>query len=214
MNSRLRNLALDVETTLKKIASETTSFSESSSISCLKGCSACCRNSDNVWATPLELLPMAFEIFDRGLAEKYLDRITTEPNRCTAHEDHGGRYGRCMEYEHRPSICRLFGSSVRLKHSPQGGHVPEGLFCNWQREHFRNEIEQIENLPVDHKDLCVARHLSNQFNISFSKNLEVEMPINQSLQKALEMIMQDEHYIEMQMQAQQPASEVHQSTNI
>jgi Fe-S-cluster containining protein len=41
-------------------------------------------------------------------AEAVLERLDTAV-RCPVFEDHGGGKGRCLRYETRPTLCRLFG---------------------------------------------------------------------------------------------------------
>ncbi len=89
-----------------------TMFRQHTGLSCPPGCAACCR-SERVEATVVELLPLAFHLFQTHQAElmlKRLDRTHNSPCcilfRPDLAESNGGG---CSHYPFRALVCRLFG---------------------------------------------------------------------------------------------------------
>lgn len=59
------------------------------------------------------MLPMALHQYEQGLTA-----LPPSPKAlCPRFESHGNGRGRCLSYEHRPTVCRLFGfAGIRNKH--------------------------------------------------------------------------------------------------
>jgi uncharacterized protein len=89
-------------------------------VQCPSGCGKCCENPQ-VETTPLEVLPLAWQLIREDKAEYWLDRASAanyggvcifyQPDPAIAGN------GRCGVYAHRPALCRLFGfGAVKNKH--------------------------------------------------------------------------------------------------
>lgn len=126
MASSLRRLAEQVAQHLEKSGHRAATFVENAGISCRVGCADCCVGAP-VECTPLELLPLAFDLVDEGLAESVLGVLSERAARGRNSLQEGcvflvhrsfapdGRVqGRCGRYARRPLVCIQFGSSVRL----------------------------------------------------------------------------------------------------
>lgn len=87
-------------------------FQAATHLHCPPGCGACC-TSPNVETTPLELLPLVWELFNQGLAEHWLAQAAAAnfAGPCVFYQPDPAiaGNGRCGVYPWRPSICRLFG---------------------------------------------------------------------------------------------------------
>lgn len=85
-------------------------------LACPAGCGVCCTYPE-VEATPLEMLPLAVELFRRGEGDLWLGRLEVAAGagaeRCQFFApdplDPSSGRGRCTVYPWRPALCRLFG---------------------------------------------------------------------------------------------------------
>jgi len=94
----------------------TGAFLRLSGLGCLPNCASCCDTpSVNIECTVFEALPLALRLWEDGRAESALQRALDagDRGRCAFYEPAGmlSREGGCLEYSHRPLICRLFGFS-------------------------------------------------------------------------------------------------------
>lgn len=101
-----------VQKVLRDAALHTQKFSEKSGLSCTGGCFHCCTKKD-IFASPLEFLPLAYSLYKSGKAEEVYERLESmqDENLCllfSPFSDHGKG---CTQYENRGLICRLFGYS-------------------------------------------------------------------------------------------------------
>ena len=87
-------------------------FAGHTGLACPQGCGHCC-NSENVEATVLECVPMAFELFRTFQAELLLKRLekNRDEKKCVLYRSdytEAGLWG-CSQYRNRTVVCRLFG---------------------------------------------------------------------------------------------------------
>jgi Fe-S-cluster containining protein len=111
-----------------QIDQATTAFQIATGIHCPSGCGQCCE-SPNVEATPLEMLPLALELFRTGDVDLWLEQVaaTNEAGPCVFYKPDPliPGNGRCQKYPWRPSVCRLFGfAAVSRKNG-----IPELAAC-------------------------------------------------------------------------------------
>lgn len=99
-----------------ELESETKQFVSESGLGCVTGCGFCCANP-NVPANPLEFLPLAFDLHQKGLAESTLQEIEQleESSSCVIYRPTSadGLRGFCGNHSKRGLICRLFAASAR-----------------------------------------------------------------------------------------------------
>ena len=113
------NLAQKSQATLDvfgELESETKQFVSESGLSCVSGCGFCCANP-KVPASPLEFLPLAFDLYYKGMAESTLALVENkdEEASCVMYrpQSEDGRKGFCGNHTNRGMICRLFAASAR-----------------------------------------------------------------------------------------------------
>ncbi|MCX8118341.1 MAG: YkgJ family cysteine cluster protein [Desulfobacterota bacterium] len=91
---------------------QTAEFRRATGLRCPPGCGQCCE-TQTPQVTVLEMLPAAGELFARGTADRWLERIASsgEGARCVFYEPDPSIRGNglCQFYGFRPSVCRLFG---------------------------------------------------------------------------------------------------------
>lgn len=113
------NLAEKSQATLDvfgELESETKQFVAESGLGCVSGCGFCCANP-KVPASPLEFLPLAFDLYEKGVAESTLALLESskEGASCVMYkpQSEDGRKGFCGNHSKRGMICRLFAASAR-----------------------------------------------------------------------------------------------------
>jgi hypothetical protein len=156
-------------------------------LGCDYGCGKCCFKPD-IEATPLEFLPFALHLFKTHQAEEWLNRLNeTYTDVCLILHPHQPGAGLCSEYIHRGLICRLFGYSARTNKYGTKELVTCQIIKTGQAEKFidaQKKIEQGMEVPV-----------MNEFYMQLA-SIDFDMartfyPINQAIQKAIEVVL---HY--------------------
>ena len=108
----LQELADSVMVLYAGVDRQTAVFAAVAGLYCPPGCGDCCR-SEEVEATVLEMLPLAFHLFSTGQAELLIKRLEKDPEvkPCLLYRPdfcQQGMWG-CSHYPHRALVCRLFG---------------------------------------------------------------------------------------------------------
>ncbi len=188
---RLRDLALEVLNEYQLLSEEFGSYQAQAGLHCLSGCGACC-NNPQVEASVLEMLPLALHLFDTGQAEHYLKQMQDSGGfACHLFERHSldGLKGACSVYEWRPGICRMFGvAGYRSKTD-----VPTLSVCST----IKNQM------PAKYADALIAVTTSSPPMLTHGRQRiakidyalgEKLMPINQALVAALEKVLMQAAY--------------------
>jgi len=108
----LRELASAVGDVYEQLDATVARFAGCNSFGCPPGCGTCCQ-SEKVEATVLEMLPLAFHLFESHQAELLLKRLEAigTIKQCILYRfdwSQDGKWG-CSQYQHRAVVCRLFG---------------------------------------------------------------------------------------------------------
>ncbi|HEY9672003.1 MAG TPA: YkgJ family cysteine cluster protein [Waterburya sp.] len=176
--------ALKVMALYAQIDQLTDTFLVTTQLHCPSGCGWCCTSPD-VEATPLEMLPIAFELFRRGEGEVWIERTTREQEikTCLFYQPNPliPDQGRCQAYAMRPTICRLFGWSTATNKSGQ----PELIACTRHKALMPEVVACVAAAIANGLEAPNMAALSQQV-----ANLDPElgrqrMPINQALRVAL-----------------------------
>jgi Fe-S-cluster containining protein len=106
------DIAAQVMESYRQIDQDIETFQTETQLHCPTGCGWCCENP-NVEATPLEMLPLVLELFQRGEVEGWLQQAEESDfqGQCIFYKTDPFVMGngRCQVYLWRPTICRLFG---------------------------------------------------------------------------------------------------------
>ena len=159
-------------------------FSETqkrSSLSCPTGCGYCCK-TPTVEATVMEMIPMAFALFEQGIAETVYERIQSEnPQSCILYEDHGGKQGKCTQYLTRPSLCRMFAVAGYYSKN----HETELSVCKELKSTYP------DNFPLDPSVInpALMSDWASKLMVLHPQLAHDRLPISFSLGKALEKVM-------------------------
>ena len=108
----LRELECQVLEVYRLLDAAVAAFAQRSGLSCPQGCGHCCL-SQQVEATVLECIPMAFFLFRTAQAEAVLQRLEGigDDTCCILYRPdltRAGLWG-CSQYGTRIAVCRLFG---------------------------------------------------------------------------------------------------------
>ncbi len=115
-----RNLINSVLELYSEMDRQTAEFRKATGLYCLSGCGQCCASASPE-VMVIELLPAAEELFSRGEAQPWLERLGSvgEAERCVFFQPDPliPGNGRCQLYAFRPSVCRLFAfAAMKNKH--------------------------------------------------------------------------------------------------
>jgi len=139
----LETLAADIEAYYRDTAATFAAAQARSGLACPPGCGRCCLHPD-IRVAPLEMLPMALELWRRGVAERVLTELESAGDICHAFQA-GEREGQgsCGQYAHRPFICRAFGVAAVI-----GKNGPAASVCATLKGQVDAPIVEASELPV------------------------------------------------------------------
>lgn len=161
-------------------------FQKKSGLHCLPECGACCTHPE-ISASIAEMLPMAFLLFHRGEAEistQKLDHLELGSTcifyKATSEDQ---TKGFCIEYQHRPVVCRSFGAcAVKSK----SGEKILSL-CH--------HIKKTTKVNLEALSLSEAPLIENFASTVRSVDVDSKLyPINLALKMALEKVLMAANY--------------------
>ncbi len=171
-----------VQKVLNDAVLHTNKFSKSGGLSCASKCHLCCLKED-ISASPLEFLPLAYFLYRNGQAETFYEKLEPLPENslCSLFSALGDMPGGCSEYAYRGLICRLFGFGAN--HDKQG--QVRLITCKTIKE-----TEAYSNLKP--AQLTRAPKLTDYYMrlaaIDFTLANE-QLQINEAIRRALEIVM-------------------------
>ena len=193
----LQEKSQEVRKVFEELDLEIKAFISASNLSCLPGCGFCCSNP-KVSASVLEFLPLAFDLYEKGKAEKALELLEQqgENHYCILYkslsEDHSKGY--CSDYTNRGMICRLFGSASRRNKEGK----KEIITCKKIKEGKKDLYEKASKAVNEEMIIPSSSGAYTQlYNIDFQLTAE-QMPINQAIKKAVEAVLTYKFYSENQ----------------
>ncbi|MCB2196069.1 MAG: YkgJ family cysteine cluster protein [Bacteroidetes bacterium] len=174
-----------VESVFKSLEKEIHGFQKSTNLKCIPGCHHCCTNS-KIEATPLEFLPLAFHLHKTHQADIFLEKLNEYNNQkvCLLFNPFNS-VGACSFYPYRGLICRLFGFSAMIDKQDTKRIITCKLIKSQQQEGFLKAERLINSglgVPLSGKYYMKLYAI----DLKLSSNY---YPINQAIQKALEMVL-------------------------
>jgi Fe-S-cluster containining protein len=170
----------------KAVDRQTTQFQKAAGIHCERGCGRCCENP-NVTTTVLEMVPLALELWEKGEAERWLQKAEADSGgKCLFYKPapfQEGK-GRCSIYSLRPLICRLFGfSAMHDKHGK-----PVFVTCPTIKKMFPGAYDNIQKRIQE--GLAIPQMSDFSQGV---RNIDIELgtqqiPINWAIKLALEYV--------------------------
>jgi len=184
-----------VEALFKELEEETKEFYKKGGLGCISGCGFCCANP-KIPATPLEFLPLAFDLYEKGLAVDIANQLAMEeiPGNCIVYraQSEDEKKGFCGSYAYRGLICRLFGASSR-KNTKTG--TRELITCKILKENFPQEYRETTERINSDLDIPVSIAWYTRLH-DIDEYLGSQYPINQAILMALELVLRYKFYQE------------------
>jgi len=181
----------------RELESETNQFVSESGLGCVSGCGFCCANP-KVPASPLEFLPMAFDLYDKGLAESTLALLESkdEGDSCVMYKSQSedGRKGYCGNHSKRGMICRLFSASARkTKYGKK-----DLIICKVLKEEKQADfLSTTERINKD-MDIPLATAFYSRLD-EIDQSLCQQFTINEAIAFALELVLRYKFYEEQEV---------------
>ncbi|TXE14434.1 YkgJ family cysteine cluster protein [Algoriphagus aquimarinus] len=194
------NLAEKSQATLDvfgELESETKQFVSESGLSCVSGCGFCCANP-KVPASPLEFLPLAFDLYDKGLAESTLASLESkdEGDSCIMYkaQSEDGKKGFCGNHTKRGMICRLFAASARrTKYGKK-----DLIICKVLKEEKPKEFLNTSQRINKDMDIPLATAFYSRLD-EIDQSLCQQFTINEAIAFALELVLRYKFYEEQEV---------------
>ncbi|MEB2774714.1 YkgJ family cysteine cluster protein [Algoriphagus sp. D3-2-R+10] len=194
------NLAEKSQATLNvfgELESETKQFVSESGLSCVSGCGFCCANP-KVPASPLEFLPLAFDLYYKGIAESTLTLLEgkDEGASCVMYRSQSadGTKGFCGNHSNRGMICRLFAASARrTKYGKK-----DLIICKVLKEEKAEDyLRTSERINTD-MDIPLATAFYSRLE-EIDQSLCQQFTINEAIAFALELVLRYKFYQEQEV---------------
>ncbi|WP_291784777.1 YkgJ family cysteine cluster protein [Cecembia sp.] len=193
----LQEKSQEVRSIFDELDMEIRAFIGASNLSCIPGCGFCCSNP-KVSASILEFLPLAFDLYEKGKADKALEILEMQGDNhyCILYKSMSkdNSLGFCSDYTNRGMICRLFGSSARKNREGKKEIITCKKIKEQKKELFEIAAEAV-NEDMDVPSSSGA--YSKLYNIDFQLTAD-QMPINEAIKKAIEAVMTFKFYTENQ----------------
>lgn len=179
-----QKIANQVKELYKKIDQQTENLAKITGLKCPPGCGKCCDNPD-IEATPIEMLPIALELFDKKQSQKWIEKAEAEnwEGGCIFYQrdEFIAGNGRCSIYAFRPSVCRLFGfATVKNK---QG--TDEFAACRYHKEMMPEVVQKVKESIAGGMPMASFPESAIQLSNIEPQLGNQRMPINQALKIAI-----------------------------
>lgn len=177
-----------IERVFEGLEREVATFQEATGMKCLSGCGMCCKKPD-ISATPLEFLPLAYQLYKDGKAYEWFEELQADQDSsiCKAFRPFisEGDRGSCGQYKYRGLICRLFGFSAML--DKQG--APQLVTCKV----IKTEFPQAHAVAISHiaenQPVPIMRNFYFQLRAIDAELGQTLMPINKAIVEALKVVL-------------------------
>jgi len=177
-----------VEKAFRALGREVEAFQEAAGVSCIRGCGACC-TYEEVLASTLELLPLAYHLYRHGRATELFESLSSSDvgNVCVFldRDEDDSMPGRCTVHPHRGLICRLFGFSGV---ADRRGRVHYAA-CRLIKEHDRERFPAVETAVGEGRlSIPVGARYYLMLN-AVDPSLMAYHPINIAIRKSIETVL-------------------------
>lgn len=184
-----------VEEIFLELEKESRQFHEEAGMGCISGCGFCCANP-KVPATPLEFLPLAFDLYEKGIADDIANQLANQenPGICVVYRSNPADVtkGFCGNYAKRGLICRLFGASAR-KNNKTG--LKELITCKILKAEKRELFQKVSDRINTDMEIPLAPAYYTRIK-DVDEALSSQYPVNQAILMALELVLRYKFYQE------------------
>ena len=180
-----------------ELETETKQFVAESGLGCVSGCGFCCANP-KVPASPLEFLPLAFDLYEKGMAESILTIVEKkdEDASCVMYrpQSKDGSKGFCGNHTNRGLICRLFAASARKTKYGKKDLIICKVLKEEKAVEYQNTIERINH----DMDIPLATAFYSRLE-EIDQSLCQQFTINEAIAFALELVLRYKFYEEQEL---------------
>lgn len=181
-----------VKEVFHELEAESRQFHSEAGMGCISGCGFCCANPE-VPATPLEFLPLAFDLYEKGIAEEIANQLSLQdtPGNCIVYrsQKEDVTKGFCGNYANRGLICRLFGASARKNKYGQKDLITCKILKEQKSDAFLATSSRINS------DLEIPMATAYYTRLKdVDESLCNQYPVNQAILMALELVLRFKFY--------------------
>jgi len=174
----IREFAFNLEKVYAEMADTFSAYQSGTGLKCPAGCGRCCTNPE-IEASVLEMIPFALKIYDQGQLDEWLLKLDERANpQCILLEtDELSGKTKCISYNERPSVCRMFGvAGTYNKHQEATLAI-----CKLLKDLHTD-------LPVPSESTPLIPHWSGKLSGLDPELMKNKLPINLAMKTALEKI--------------------------
>jgi hypothetical protein len=184
-----------VEILFGELEEQSKQFHAEAGMGCISGCGFCCSNPE-VPASALEFLPLAFDLYDKGLAEELASQLAADKSRgvCVVYRAQSADLskGFCGNYAKRGMICRVFGASARKNNKT---NLKELITCKLLKAERPEVFQKVTaRINVD-LDIPLAPAYYTRLK-DVDEALSALHPVNEAILLALELVLRYQYYQE------------------
>jgi Fe-S-cluster containining protein len=191
----LSEKAKAVEEIFLELDQESRQFHDQANMGCISGCGFCCSNPE-VPASPMEFLPLAFDLYEKGVADQIADQLANQEDSgiCVVYRANPSDVtkGFCGNYSKRGLICRLFGASAR-KNNKTG--LKELITCKILKAEKAAEYQSVTERINSDMQIPLAPTFYTRIK-DIDEALTNQYPVNQAILMALELVLRYKFYQE------------------
>ncbi|HSF52424.1 MAG TPA: YkgJ family cysteine cluster protein [Algoriphagus sp.] len=175
-----------------ELEAESRQFHAEAGMGCISGCGFCCANPE-IPASPLEFLPLAFDLYEKGKAEEVANLLSLadQPGNCIVYrsQKEDVTKGFCGNYANRGLICRIFGAAARRTKFGQKELITCKILKAEKKERFAETSSRINS------DLEIPMAMAYYTRLAdVDQSLANQYPVNQAILMALELVLRFKFY--------------------
>lgn len=189
--------SLAIEAIFQELEEEAKQFHKEAGMGCISGCGFCCSNPE-VPATPLEFLPLAFDLYEKGLTDEIAALLSAQLSDrevsgiCVVYRSlsEDSSKGFCGNYSKRGLICRLFGASAR-KNNKTG--LKELITCKILKSEKKDQFQSCTERINHDMEIPIAPAYYTRIK-DVDEALTQQYPVNKAILLALELVLRYYYY--------------------
>jgi hypothetical protein len=147
-------------------------------------------------ASALEFLPLAFDLYEKGLAEELAAQLAADKSKgvCVVYRAQSADLskGFCGNYAKRGLICRVFGASARKNNKT---NLKELITCKLLKAERPEAFQEVTTRINSDLDIPLAPAYYTRLK-DVDEALSALHPVNEAILLALELVLRYQYYQE------------------
>ena len=182
-----------VEELFMELELQSKKFHAEAGMGCISGCGFCCSNPE-VPASALEFLPLAFDLYEKGVAEELAAQLAADNSKgvCVVYRAQSDDLskGFCGNYAKRGLICRIFGASARKNNKT---NLKELITCKLLKSERPEAFQEVSTRINADLDIPLATAYYTRLK-DVDEALSALHPVNEAILLALELVLRYQYY--------------------